>query len=714
MTYSVTGVIQSRIEDFLAEARLIGTADPRFWAGKVLEKAIYWEKKLEGSKFDRLVLFRFCSPVVMREEVFLGSVLLNCFLSQCVLCACDADDLGKIAIVGNDIENFYYLWATNATFEQLQEKYFETLKKSLPELYFGEQDESKGIYGDVTKMFEFHKNNIEAFPIFAIPLNYVNKLGEMARRHILKRIRDNPFDRNPTKITANMSFFLSREGDENQSPYLLLARTVGRYGLVSLERVKEAFNLSYDFDMGSKEGEKKLKAAIQESLTKQKHIPGKVKDLFIDIVNAYEDHSREDVTRWSVGYCRDKALQLSPAEVVGELLYGCQIGYTSFAKSLEKGGNSEAYCRSCGVRQARLIENHIVMGEDVGKFHNHSSHQPAGSPLKICIKCCINSYLIVKLVGNTHGSLAFVPQQSSIIFHYGRHTEAEVKGIAKVLKEVFKSIRQRKYRQIELGRLEKEKRDLATKLEGQKGEKARTGIDKQIRGKEKEAEEARAGFKECNDLLLSLLCFTEKLDNEPALEIFSDANIELDLAEHYVFGIGTGDYRLMAFILPEFKHGIDKKPHDFVQQRFNNSRVTVLTVLSFLRKVCGCNGPWFYRTLPVLEEDGLSTDIFYVRNQKYSAREVSKYYEAFTGFANKVVRWDKDILVRKIILAEKMLDDPLVVLSDVLRKSAVLNKQKNSSYNVIFDPETRRSDLNSYLRFFKLFQEFRYKGVKEV
>lgn len=118
MTYSLAGVIQSRIEDFLAEAGLIGVADPRFLAGKVLERAIYWEKKLEGSKFDRLVLFRFCSPVVMREEVFLGSVLLNCLLSRSTLHACDGDDLSKIAMVGNDIENFYYLWATNATFEQ--------------------------------------------------------------------------------------------------------------------------------------------------------------------------------------------------------------------------------------------------------------------------------------------------------------------------------------------------------------------------------------------------------------------------------------------------------------------------------------------------------------------------------------------------------------------------------------------------------------------
>lgn len=713
MSYSVAGVIENRIKKFLSEVGLLGIVDPHFLARQVLEGTIYWELKIEGKEFNQLVMFKLFSPVVMREEVFLGSVLLNCFLSQGVLRACDTGDIGRIAMVGNDIENFYYLWATSIPFELLKKKYLGKLEEILPDLYFGEKDEGCGFYGNINKMFEFHKNNIEAFPIFAIPSDYVNKLGEIARSYLKEKIADNAFQRNPTTITANLSFFLSKEGDENQSPYLLLVRAASRYNVLTLERLKETFNLTGVFDLSNKEGEKKLATAIKESLSKQKFSPEKVKKLFIDIVNAYEGLSKKDPLQWSISYCRGKSLQMSPAQVISELLSGCQMGHLSFTDSLKTITGTMAYCRSCGSKQALLVENHIIMGEDVGKFHNHSSHQVKGTPLKICVKCCVDSYLIIKLVGNTAGSLAFVPQQSSIIFHYGRHTEAETADIANVLKEVFDLIRKRRNHQIILNRLEKEKRNLAAKVEDKKGERVKSGIVDQITTNEKEVDEARAGIEECNELLLSMLGFTEEIDNIPALEIINDANIKFDRAEHYIFGIGMGDYRMMAFILPEFKHGIDKKAHDFVQQRFNNSRVTVLTVLSFLRKVCGCDGPWYYLTLPVLSEDGLSTDAFYVRTKKYSAQEVSEYYEAFTGFANKVVRWDKDILVRKIILSEKMLDDPLSVLSDVLRKSAALSKQKDSLYNVIFNQETHRSDLNSYLRYFKLFQKYQYQDKKE-
>ena len=41
---------------------------------------------------------------------------------------------------------------------------------------------------------------------------------------------------------------------------------------------------------------------------------------------------------------------------------------------------------------------------------------------------------MTKLVGNIAGSLAFVPQQGSMIFHYGRHSDEEVKAIAATLK----------------------------------------------------------------------------------------------------------------------------------------------------------------------------------------------------------------------------------------------------------------------------------------
>ncbi|MBD3183346.1 hypothetical protein GF312_13700, partial [Candidatus Poribacteria bacterium] len=49
-------------------------------AQSVLLQNAYWEQALHDG--DRLLFIRYFSPVVNREEVFLGSVLFNDFLSK--------------------------------------------------------------------------------------------------------------------------------------------------------------------------------------------------------------------------------------------------------------------------------------------------------------------------------------------------------------------------------------------------------------------------------------------------------------------------------------------------------------------------------------------------------------------------------------------------------------------------------------------------------
>lgn len=640
--------------------------------------------------------------------------------------------------MGNDLENFYYLWVTGSTLEQLAEAFLRTVEVNLPDLYLGAQDEERGIYGDPKKMFNFHKNNIEAFPVFAIPRAYVDRLGRLARENLLAEIEAGAFTRNPTVITANMSFFLSREGDENQSPYLLLARAFSRDRLVSEDELREAFHLAGTYSGTAVEIEKKLKADIKTSLEKQKYHPGKVKRLFREIVRAHHQRAGEDPEGWSVVYSRKKALPLSPREVVAALAEEARLGFYSFAgaggfpESARGGFPEEAAekqqtsrntcCRSCGSGRAALVDNHIIMGEDVGKFHNQTIRQ--GSALeKICVRCCVEAYLVNKLVGNVPGSLAFVPQQASVIFHYGRHKDEEIKAIAAVLKDVFSLVRERRNLASEMGRLHKEKKELEARLAAAKGAKTKENYASQLAGKDKEIQEREASYQECSRDLLAVLNRLKTSGGlpgsgltlgEPALEIIADAGIFLDSAEHYIFGIGLGEYRLMAFILPQIRHRLEKKAHDYVQQRFNNSRVTVLTVLAFLRKICGCAGPWYYLTLPALTTEGFSTDAFYVRGQKYSAAQVYAYYENFTGFANEVVRGGPDVLERKILLTERLLTEPLVVLAEVLRKSGALARQDEPVYSVIYDPVARKPALEKYLGYFKQFQNYQKLNRRDL
>ena len=713
MEYIISKEIKERINLFLDRTGIDPGVEVDYLTQLVLNNTVYWEKEINQKKVKRLVLVKFHMPVIMREEVYLGNILLNCFLSRQFLLACQEYDLGEIELIGNDVENFYYLWATKATISKLIDCFLKTIEINLPELYFGEQNEKRGVYGSLKKMFSFYKNNFEAFPIFALPEAFVNKLGEIARLHLLQEVKDSNFEKNPTVIIANMSFFLSKEGDENQSPYLLLARTFSRYSLIDEKRVKEAFNLEERYDLTRKEGEKKLKKDIEESLKKQKYSSAGVKKLFIDIINAYSEKAQTDPEEWSVSYCRKKALKLTPDKIVIQLLAGTHVGFHAFVHDEESDESlGDTHCRSCGSGRAMLVDKQIIMGDDVRKFHNHSIRQGGNDGEKICVKCCILAYLINKLTGLAQGSQTQVPKQSSVVFHYGQHDDIEVKSIALSLKKIFALIRERRILQGELYNLQKEKKDIETKLGKVKESKAKEKYVEQLMTKEAEIQSRTFSLQECNEDILDVLNKTQSSLNDPALEIIADAaftldSSEYDSAEHYIFGIGLGNYRLIAFILPEIKHRLEKKAHNYIQQRFSNSRVTVLTVLAFLRKICGCDGPWYYLTLPYLSSEGFSKDTFYVRGQKYSAQEVIQHYELFSGFGNDVTKWGPDVLVRKILLTERMIQDPLTVLSDVLRRSSLFDRRDNSDYKIIYDQATRTPDLNAYLYYFKQFQEYR-------
>ena len=48
-----------------------------------------------------------------------------------------------------------------------------------------------------------------------------------------------------------------------------------------------------------------------------------------------------------------------------------------------------------------------------------------------------------------------------------------------------------------------------------------------------------------------------------------------------MFGVGLGNYRLMVFILPQIKYRVEKKAHNYIQERFSASRTNILIMLSF-------------------------------------------------------------------------------------------------------------------------------------
>jgi hypothetical protein len=142
--------------------------------------------------------------------------------------------------------------------------------------------------------------------------------------------------------------------------------------------------------------------------------------------------------------------------------------------------------------------------------------------------------------------------------------------------------------------------------------------------------------------------------------------------EAEVIPLGGGAYRLLVFILPQLRPG-SREGLEFVQQRFSHSRLAVYTLLGFLRQLCGCDGPYYFQSVPRLTPGGFDADTFYVRGEAERADEVLRRYGLITEFARRVVpyRQGHSQLADWILMAEKVERDPLAVFSDVLRKSPI-------------------------------------------
>ena len=136
-------------------------------------------------------------------------------------------------------------------------------------------------------------------------------------------------------------------------------------------------------------------------------------------------------------YSQAKALNASPREVVMEIINQVQMGYLLVNRP--KSESTNTYCRCCGANSARLMENHIIMGR-CGKFHNQIVNKDVKNEIKICLKCCIQSFLMTKLVGNIAGSLAFVPQQGSMIFIMSRHSDRRSQSYCSNIKKNLLSL----------------------------------------------------------------------------------------------------------------------------------------------------------------------------------------------------------------------------------------------------------------------------------
>jgi len=170
-----------------------------------------------------------------------------------------------------------------------------------------------------------------------------------------------------------------------------------------------------------------------------------------------------------------------------------------------------------------------------------------------------------------------------------------------------------------------------------------------------------------------------------------------------------GGYRMILFVLPQIRPPSRQKEHDFAQRRFSDSRLTVISLLSFLRELCGCDGPFYYQSLPTLTSDAFQRDTFYIRNEPITVNRAQNEYEVVTQLAWKLIKeTGSEGFVRKVVLAEKLLRDPLGTFASVMRDTAILGQNKDAYKRLAggYRDDWKAQDLTEYAWFIQRLSKF--------
>ena len=637
MRHKSLGFLAQSVGEVLTGWGLAGAADAGEIAMLITGGTAHWETTLPDGR--RLALVRLFAPVVQREEVFLGNVLFNDFLSKTLVRAVEGQGLGQMISVANDLENYYYLLLPTGQLDEVLQALRQEVTESLPDLYFADEDPTRGIYGDVKRMLGFYKSNVEPFPLFIIPARHKARLESVVREHLLHLLHSDDWLDNLTTITALLAFFYSRDGREMQSPPYFLGQLVYQEGFASKERLHRALNVAPEGKELSGPDIKKLLLVKTNPRTRERLFAFDevaLRELLLDLVGWLGKRVESEPEKWLTPYVGDKYLAEDEEQFLVKLLAFAQLGYELAPQvNVERDA---LLCRVCGTLPATLEDKSILMGIATHRFHSQSAKQRSEASEKICVRCALFSYLTVKLLGSTSVGQPQVPRQYNVIFHYGRHDEAETKEIAAKVDLILRLATQFRT----TGRIREELRQLE---------------------RQQESQTARVA----GDLLSTL----DDPYLETSCEVLGQMYGDVETEQH-VLGLGYGGYRLMLFILPQLKWR-GKEGHDFVQKRFSGSRIAAFTLLAFLRRLCGCDGPFYFQSLPTLAPGGFNRDTFYVRNRALSVREVLDRYAAITDFARRVVKYERgrSPLVEWILLAERLLDDPLSTFSDVLRDSPI-------------------------------------------
>ena len=661
------------------------------FASRVKDGVSYYERDLPDGTY--LALMRLFAPVVRRDEVFLGNALLNDYLSKAVLRAVEEQCLGRIALLANDLESYYYLYHRHAPLETLVEHIQDEVLEHLADLYFGDEDPARGIHGSVQRMFTFTRSQFEPFPVYAVPAFLARPLELAVRTQLQSWLAADSFAAHVATITAALSFFYGQTsgsvGDAQSFP-LFLYRLIEEYRVLDRNRVAHVFGL-----------EEVTKEQIKLALDAGRYDAAALRTLLSEILAHFQADIDRGGETWLLGFIRThgKLIDLPRRRFFAEITARVVLGYLPLAEPIPL--ETDIGCRLCGGGVPTVLQKYVTFG--LGAFHFHTKNPQLGREAPaLCIKCALSAYLHLRVLGarevRIERNVSQVPQRVTLAFHYGHHDDQDAQLLATTIDEIFRLI---------------------------------TFFGQQAR---KEHHHFSAEY--IRDQVLfhraSLVDAGIPLSHAEAMaSIFSDETVlpavetmtymEQD-AQAQVLPLGTGGARLFAFLLPQLRHG-RKEDDDFVQERFSESRLAAFTLLALLRKLCGCDGPFYFQSVPRLTPGEFDADTFYVRGQGISVERALAHYSAIINFARRVAKWRKghSLLADWILLAERIEADPLAMLSEILRRTPMRRRdfRKEARDKFDYEPlagpqtidETGVIDTTEYL---KLLVQIRRNSLREL
>lgn len=701
---NLNDIVQQQAKDALTKLEVVDVVTPQHVADSIIHQNVYWEQPLSDGK--KLLFIRFFTPVVQREEVFLGNILFNAFLSKAFVRAITTEERSSAELVANDLENYYFLIRTDSDVNQLSVAFRNEVECSLPDLFFGNAREESGIYGKLERMFTFRKSDFEPFPVYTIPEFLAPKLEKAVRKELKELLNPDVFARRFRTVLATLAFFYGRtsggSGDTQSFPNFVdhLVNDADYEGLLTAKDVKRVFNI-----------ETTAKSDIKKSIDDENYDPEGLRKLLLNLVKSFHASIDNGESKWLMGflYKDQKFLPYSRFDYLNLLLANVQIGHHLFFSTTtdEKG----IVCRLSGITPADVSDSYATIGTNAFRFHNQRVKGPKKQAKIMSARCALYSYLAQKLLGTEMVSMGNnspqVPKTYNLIFHYGQLDDDAIKQVAHQLDLIWNLV----WQYYDVRRIQNEVnqqvRIVKDKIKRSKSTRQKQDMIQELIEKETELKKAETNRIVAEDKLQEACPWWNNTDisvipsDNPSLDSLANIKLSESKFERHVLGLGIGGYRMILFVLPQIRSPHEKE-HDFTQRRFSNSRVTVTAMLSFLCELCESEGPFYYQSLPTLTPDAFSSDTFYIRNQPISVKQAQQEYEAVTQLAWKLIgQGGSEGLVKKVVLAEKLLSESLGTFSAVMRDSTILGQTKGS-YKRLRAPyrsDWKAYDLTEYAKF---------------